>query len=176
VHHLIVTVPCTVGPGCEFGATAGNTGRVDTQGVEIVPALYPGHGLRLSGNVTILDETHVSPSHNIRPVGVPKYSAAALAEYSHPMVLRPGDNVTIALIYTFVGDRDDITPTGTIDNHDAYHRFDLSFFYSTGMRTSEMKDLEVVAKIQNMLDRRYSEAFGFPAPPVNFVAGVKVDF
>ncbi|MBV8774872.1 MAG: TonB-dependent receptor, partial [Deltaproteobacteria bacterium] len=30
VHHLIVTVPCQVGPGCEFGATAGNTGRVDT--------------------------------------------------------------------------------------------------------------------------------------------------
>jgi hypothetical protein len=36
--------------------------------------------------------------------------------------------------------------------------------------------VEGVAKIQNLLDRHYSEAFGFPAPPVNFVAGVKVDF
>jgi vitamin B12 transporter len=176
VHHLIVSVPCTVGPGCQFGATAGNTGRVDTQGVEIVPALYPGHGVRFSGNVTILDETHVSPAPDIRPVRVPKYSAAALAEYSHAMVLWPRDNVTIALIYTFVGDRDDITPTGTITNHDAYHRFDLSFTYSTGIKASEMRDLELVAKIQNMLDRHYSEAFGFPSPPVNFVAGVKLDF
>jgi hypothetical protein len=30
--------------------------------------------------------------------------------------------------------------------------------------------------VQNMLDRHYAEVFGFPAPPVNFVAGVKVDF
>jgi hypothetical protein len=27
-----------------------------------------------------------------------------------------------------------------------------------------------------MLDRHYAEAFGFPAPTVNFVAGLKVDF
>jgi hypothetical protein len=33
-----------------------------------------------------------------------------------------------------------------------------------------------VSKIQNLLDRHYSEAFGFPAPPVNFVAGVKLEF
>jgi hypothetical protein len=27
-----------------------------------------------------------------------------------------------------------------------------------------------------MLDRHYAEVFGFPSPPVNFVAGVKMDF
>jgi hypothetical protein len=31
-------------------------------------------------------------------------------------------------------------------------------------------------RVQNMLDRHYAEVFGFPAPQVNFVAGVKVDF
>ena len=176
VHHLIVTVPCTVGPGCEFGATAGNTGRVDTQGVEIVPIFNPGHGLRLSGSVTILDETHVSPASNIRPLRVPKYSASALAEYNHRALLTSNDRLTLALIYVFVGDRDDITPTGTIDNHDAYHRFDLAFSYSPGLTWHDLRNIEVVAKIQNLLDRRYSEAFGFPAPPVNFVAGIKCEF
>jgi vitamin B12 transporter len=175
VHHLIVTVPCAVGPGCEFGATVGNTGRVDTQGVEIVPALYPGHGLRFSGNVTILDQTHVSPSPNIRPLRVPKYSASALAEYNHRALLGAADDLTLALIYVFVGDRDDITPTATIANHDAYHRIDLAFTYSPGMKWRDAAGLEVTAKIQNLLDRHYSEAFGFPAPPVNFVAGVKLD-
>jgi hypothetical protein len=34
----------------------------------------------------------------------------------------------------------------------------------------------MVAKVSNLLDRHYSEAFGFPAPPVNFMAGVKLDF
>ncbi len=176
VHHLIVAVPCSFGPGCEFGSTAGNAGRVDTQGVEIVPALYPGHGLRFSGNVTILDETHVSPAPDIRPVRVPKYSASALAEYNHPELMHRRDDFTAALIYTFVGDRDDITDVGTIVNHVAYHRFDLALTYSPGITWRNLRNLEVVAKIQNLLDRHYSEAFGFPAPPVNFVAGVKLEF
>jgi len=176
VHHLIVTVPCTVGPGCQFGATAGNTGRVDTQGVEIVPEFEPGYGLRFSGSVTILDETHVSPAPDIRPTRVPKYSASGLAEYSQRSILRSGDHLTFALIYVFVGDRDDITPAGTIANHDAYHRFDLAFSYSPGLKWRELRNIEMVAKIQNVLDRHYSEAFGFPAPPVNFVAGLKLEF
>ena len=33
------------GPGCPFGATAGNAGRVDTQGVEFVPMWRPLEGL-----------------------------------------------------------------------------------------------------------------------------------
>ena len=176
VHNLIVTVPCRVGPGCPFGATAGNAGRVDTQGVEIVPAIYPGNGSRLGGNVTILDETHVSSAPDIRPLRVPKYSASALAEFRHHSLLRSRDEFTLALIYTFVGDRDDITTTSTIANHDAYHRFDLALTYSTGIRWREINDMALVAKVQNVLDRHYSEAFGFPAPPVNFVAGVKIDF
>jgi vitamin B12 transporter len=176
VHHLIVNVPCAVGPGCEFGSTVANTGRVDTQGVEIVPAFYPGYGLRFSGSVTILDETHVSPTPDIRPVRVPKYSASAVAEYHHHAILRSYDDVTLALIYVFVGDRDDITPTGTIANHEAYHRFDLAFTYSPGIGLRDVRDLQLVAKVQNMLDRHYSEAFGFPAPQVNFVAGVKLIF
>lgn len=176
VHHLIVTVPCTVGPGCEFGATAANTGRVDTQGVEIVPVFTPGYGFRLSGSVTILDETHVSPSPNIRPLRVPKYSASGLAEYNRRELLMLGDHLTFALIYVFIGDRDDLTPTGSIENHDAYHRFDVAFSYSPGITWRDVRNIEVVAKVQNMLDRHYSEAFGFPAPPVNFVAGVKLEF
>jgi len=176
VHHLIVIIPCAVGPGCEFGSTVGNTGRVDTQGTEIVPAFYPGYGLRFSGSVTILDETHVSPSPDIRPTRVPKYSASALTEYNRHALLRSQDDLTLALIYLFVGDRDDITSTGTIANHEAYHRFDLAFTYSPGMQWHELHDLQVVAKIQNMLDRHYSEAFGFPAPQVNFVAGLKLQF
>jgi hypothetical protein len=39
-----------------------------------------------------------------------------------------------------------------------------------------VRDEEILARIQNVLDRHYSEAFGFPAPPINFLAGVKLDF
>jgi outer membrane receptor protein involved in Fe transport len=173
VHHLIVTVPA---PGTIFGATAGNAGRADTQGVEIVPVLRPAPGLQLGGSVTILDQTHVSPTPNQRPTQVPKYSATALMEYTQRDLFRPEDRITTALAYTFVGDRDDITTAGTIANHDAYHRFDLAVSYSPGISWRWIRDEQIIVRIQNLLDRRYSEAFGFPAPPVNFLAGVKFDF
>lgn len=175
VHSLIVTVPCAVNPQtCPFGALPGNAGRVDTQGVEAGPMLYPLSGLRMGGSVTILDETHSAGSP--QPLRVAKYSAAAIAEYTRSDLLRSEDKLTAGLSYMFMGDRDDITPVGTIANHDAYHRLDLALAYSPGFRWSIIRDALVVGKVYNVLDRHYSEAFGFPAPPVNFLAGVKLDF
>src|SRR5271154_2438683 len=50
IHNLVVAVPCTFGPGCPDGSLAGNVGRTDVQGVEVVPAVYPIKGLSLSGS------------------------------------------------------------------------------------------------------------------------------
>jgi outer membrane receptor protein involved in Fe transport len=180
VRNQIVTVPCKFdAKTCLFGAHPGNAERVDTQGVEIVPSIQPIRGLTLGGSVTILDETHAVARNVIprpQPLRVPKYSAQALIEYTHRELLRSEDRLTTALAYTFVGDRDDITTTSTIANHDAYHRFDLAVAYSPGIRWRAVRNEEVFTRIQNLFDRHYSEAFGFRAPPVNFVAGVKVEF
>jgi len=35
---------------------------------------------------------------------------------------------------------------------------------------------EAFVRIQNLFDRNYSQAFGFPAPPINFEAGIKLGF
>ena len=45
-----------------------------------------------------------------------------------------------------------------------------------GIRWRRIRGEELYVRVQNMLDRHYAEVFGFPSPPVNFVAGVKVDF
>ncbi|MGH7934738.1 MAG: TonB-dependent receptor plug domain-containing protein [Candidatus Binataceae bacterium] len=177
VHSLIVTVPCAFNPAsCPFGSTAGNAGRVDTQGVEVVPSFNPVSGLTMSGSLTILDQTHRSVTPEARPTRVPKYSAAALVDYKHPDLLRDADQIDTAIAYTFVGDRDDVTSTGTIANHDAYHRVDLTMTYSPGLRWGRISNEQVFARVQNLFDRHYSEAFGFPAPPINVLAGVKLDF
>ena len=48
VHSLIVAVPCSFNPtACPFGSLAGNTGRVDTQGIELIPSVHPVRGLTL---------------------------------------------------------------------------------------------------------------------------------
>ncbi len=175
VHNLIVSVPCPFSPSCPYGSMAGNAGRVDVQGVEIVPSIGPFYGVTLSGNFTTIDETHVSSSPDIRPLRVPKHSAFGLLQYVGSGLLRPDDKTTVSLAYYFVGARDDITPIGTIASHDAYHVFDLTAIYDLRQPWRMVADEQGFVRVQNLFDRNYSEAFGFPSPPINFVAGIKVD-
>ena len=174
IHNLVVTVPC---PTCLFGSQAGNAGRVDTQGVEIVPSITPIKGLTLSGYVTILDETHAnSGGSTARPLRVPKYTASSLVQYVHSGNFLPDDRITASVNYTFVGDRDDITVGSTISNHKAYNLVNAVVSYATGKRMNFVRNQEIFARVSNLMDRQYSEAFGFAAPAINFVAGVKLDF
>ncbi|MGD0290872.1 MAG: TonB-dependent receptor [Candidatus Binataceae bacterium] len=177
VHDLIVAVPCTFNAdSCPDGALAGNAGRVDTQGIEVIPSVHPIRGLTLSGSFTYLDETHVSVTPTTRPTRVPKYSAAALVEYTRAEIFRGSDRFTTTLAYTFVGDRDDITTAGGITSHDAYNLFNFSATYSPGIRWRVVRDEAMIARVQNLYDRNYSESFGFRSPPVNFMAGLKLYF
>ncbi|HEY2106809.1 MAG TPA: TonB-dependent receptor [Candidatus Binataceae bacterium] len=176
IHNLIVPVPCTIWPTCPFGSQAGNAGRVDTQGVEFIPALSPWHGISLSGNFTYLDETHHSENSAPVPTRVPKYSASATLHYTHSELLRAADAVSADLVYVFVGDRDDLSPTGAILDNSAYHRFDLTVNYSPGWRWQRIVKEQIYVRVQNLLDRRYQQVLGFKSPPVNFVAGVTLGF
>jgi vitamin B12 transporter len=174
VKNLIVAVPC---PTCLFGSQAGNAGRVDTQGVEIVPSVTIVKGLTFGGNVTVLDETHKdAPGSTARPLRVAKHTASALLQYQRSGVFREHDRITANVNYIFVGDRDDITLTSGIANHSAYNRVDVVVSYALGIPLHFVRNEEAFARVSNTLDRHYSEAFGFKAPPVNFLAGVKLDF
>ncbi len=182
IHNLIEPIPCTTYPGCE---TVANAGRVEAQGVELAPNLRITREFTLSGSFTVIDETHKPPPPppsplmplDVRPVRVPKHSASGLAQYVRDAVFTPNDTVTASLAYTFVGDRDDIVPTtGTIRSHVGYHRFDAVVSYALGRRWGRIRGEEVFTRIQNLFDRNYSEAFGFKAPPINALAGVKVAF
>lgn len=176
IHHLIVPVPCAVSPTCPFGSEAGNTGRVDTQGVEFIPALSPWHGLALSGNFTYLDETHRSGISGAVPTRVPKYSASATLHYAHSELLRAADTLSADLVYVFEGDRDDVSPMGTILDNAAFHRFDLTVNYSPGWQWRRIRGEQIYVRVQNLFDRRYQEVLGFKSPPINFVAGVTMGF
>ena len=177
VHDLIVTVPCKYGPPCLFDSEAGNAARVDVQGVEIVPHLAIVKGLTLSGNVTVLDETHADVAGSTaRPLRVAKHTASALLEYARSANFLPHDRVTASVNYIFVGDRDDLTTEGTVGNHAAYNLVNAVVSYAMGIPLRHVHSEEVFARVSNLMDRHYSEAFGFPAPTINVLAGVKLDF
>jgi vitamin B12 transporter len=178
IHDLVVDVPCTPTPGsCEFGIEPQNLGRADMQGVEVVPAFYPFKGFSLSGNFTALDSTHRPLISGLQQVRVPKHSASAVAQYKVSNLFLHSDQFVAALFYQFVGDRQDIdTQEPFLDhNHSNYQLFNLTMSYKLGRGyVSYMREEEAFARIQNLFDRNYSQAFGFPSPPINFEAGVKV--
>ena len=174
VKNLIVTVPC---PTCIFGSEAGNAARVDVQGVEIVPSLTLIKGLTLSGNVTVLDETHADAAGSTaEPLRVAKHTASALLQYVRSANFLPHDRITASVNYIFVGDRDDITIESTIANHAAYNLVNAVVSYAMGIPLNHVHNEEVFARVSNLMDRDYSEAFGFKAPTINVLAGVKLDF
>ena len=178
IHDLVVDVPCTPTPGsCEFGIEPQNVGRVDMQGVEVVPSFYPFKGLSLSGNFTALDSTHRPLVSGLQQVRVPKHSASAVAQYKVSNLFLHGDQFVSALFYQFVGDRQDVdTQVPFADhNHSNYQLFNLTLSYKLGRGYLPwMREEETFVRIENLFDRNYSQAFGFPAPPINFEAGVKV--
>jgi outer membrane cobalamin receptor len=75
-----------------------------------------------------------------------------------------------------VGDRDDITITSAVANHPAYSLVNAVVSYSIGVPLNHVRNEEVFARVSNLMDRQYSEAFGFKAPTINVLAGVKLDF
>jgi vitamin B12 transporter len=180
VKNLIVTVPCKSSPAsCVFGSEAGNAARVDVQGVEIVPSFTIARGLTLSGNVTVLDETHADAAGSTaRPLRVAKHTASALLQYMRSANFLPNDRITASVNYIFVGDRDDITVSGVppIANHAAYNLVNAVASYAMGIPLNHVHNEEVFARVSNLMDRHYSESFGFPAPTINVLAGVKLDF
>jgi len=159
---------------------------VDVQGVEIVPSLTIAKGLTLSGNVTVLDETHADAPLPFaaafltppRPLRVAKHTASALLEYVRSANFLPHDKFMANVNYIFIGDRDDITVTGVppIANHSAYSLVNAVVSYTIGIPLKHVSNEEVFARVNNLMDRNYSEAFGFKAPTINVLAGVKLDF
>ncbi len=176
VHSLVVPVPCTLSPSCLYGSLAGNAGRVDVQGIELEPSVRVWQELSLGGNFTMLDGTHRSSSPSIRPLRVPKHSASAVAQYEHAGIFSHSDKIRTNLVYTFVGDRDDVDQMAAIRNHAGYHVFDAVVSYTPGIQWRSVGNEEIYVRVQNLFDRNYSQNLGFKSPPINFVGGIKLDF
>jgi vitamin B12 transporter len=180
IHNLPSDGPCKINPvTCDSGEQPIDIGRADMQGVEVEPAIYPIKGLSLSGNFTALDSTHAPLVSGLEPVRVPKHSASAVAQYKMQNIFARGDQFISALSYNFVGDREDIQTQGAmgLENHGSYQLFNLTLSYQLGEGfVPYLNHEEAFVRIQNLFDRHYSQAFGFPAPPVNYEAGIKLGF
>lgn len=162
-HNLIGTVVVPKSPAYPFGAKEGNAARARTQGLEIGYNQPFGRGL-----TAVVNHAFITTSST-----------------SGPLLRRPRFVSTADLLYrrskldcdfglVAQGRRNDndfaAPPFGSgrgAGVYRGYTRFDLTVAYDL------RPGLQIYTRAQNLLNRRYEEVAGFPAPRLNFVVGLQ---
>jgi vitamin B12 transporter len=151
-----------------------NVGQVDATGVEAAIAVDPGHGFTLGGSYTYLG---LQSAGGAGPVlRRPNNAMAAFAMWQAAALASHDDAFRARVDVFFVGDRPDANPeTGSIGTNPQYTRVDLALNYRLPWRPYDVV-LSAFANVSNLLDRSYEEVLGFPARPINALAGLRATF
>jgi outer membrane receptor protein involved in Fe transport len=163
--------------------TTANLGNARAQGVELSLRVQPAPSLRFEAGYTFMPTTILALDG----------SNAVLApfEVGQPLIRRPRNSgyytaswshrrVTLSNSGYWRGQVLDLEPNdGTyacelglpcLFKNKGYVRLDGGFSYRA------YGGLELYGQIYNLLDRHYEEVLGFPALPLNFMAGIRFNF
>ena len=155
-------------PGDPFGCfRAENVGRARFDGVELTLGIKLFEGLTLNANYTYLDWDTADGTLPRRPHN----SGNVILNYLQ-------DALNVNLIVNIVGRRDDFraaSPFGDTITA-GYGTVDLASSYKLPWRMPLVKELSLIGKIQNLFNKKYDQADGFRAPPLNFLLGFRANF
>jgi vitamin B12 transporter len=193
---LQLGLPAASDPAVQFGAAV-NSQAFRAQGAEVATEYQIGSHLFARGGYTYLDaKVQQSFSSESLPSYNPNFPTIAIGAFSPLIGARPFRRAPhsgyFGLTYnrskwygsftgTLVGRRDDsdfltdseFGNTLLLPNRNllgAYQRLELGGGYQF------TRSLTAYTDIQNLLSEHYSEAFGYPALPFTFRAGVKISF
>ena len=157
-----------------FKFEARNVGRVKVDGVETEVAVDVGHGLRVGGNYTYLaPQSHGGEATVLRR---PFNRMASFVDLRRPAVFGSDDALQLRTSVFFVGDRSDADPVNPANtNNPQYTQVELAGSYRLPWRIHDVA-LSTFVNVSNLFDRHYDEVLGFPARPINFIAGVRATF
>jgi vitamin B12 transporter len=187
-------VPPDVAAATAFGAYI-NSQSFDAHGVELSVDAAIRRVVRFGASYTYLD-AEVTQAFSASAVTNPAFPNVSIGQYS-PLVgerpfRRPANSGTLFVSYAngpaavaltayFAGKRDDSTflsdeffgnslllPNQNLDP--AYQKIDLSVSYRVH------RQAKVYTSIENLFDKEYEAAFGFPSLPFTIRAGVTVTF
>lgn len=159
--------------------TACNVGRADVSGVETALKVGPLSGLSLAGTYTYLGWDIASGQSLLRR---PHNRMATTINYERGRLLQAGDRLNANVTVVFVGERHDLDPFSVpfpfmeVNDQPEYTRVDLALRYDMPLPGYETHQIGGFARIQNLFDRQYDEVRGFPSPPINVLAGVRLTF
>src|SRR5215510_12522482 len=165
VKNLIDARPI---PGNPFGCLREeNVGSARFDGVELTIGIKIFEGLTLNANYTYLDWDTADGILRRRPHN----SGNVILNYLW-------DALNVNLIVNIVGRVDDFraaSPFGDTITA-GYGIVDLAASYKLPWRMPLVKELSLIGKIQNVFTKRYDQADGFRAPPLNFLLGFRANF
>ncbi|GBC76639.1 Vitamin B12 transporter BtuB [bacterium HR08] len=192
---LQLGVPVEVAQATPFGANV-NAQTFRARGAEVELTADVGHGLMARGTYTYLDARILRSfsSDALRPTFNPAFPGIPIGAFAPLVGARPFQRAphtgslllawsrsrwSLVLIGSFVGRRDTSTflsdpffgPSMLLPNRNlnpGYQKLDLSAHYRVHERVT------LVTVVENVLNRRYTEVFGYPAPKLNFRAGARV--
>jgi vitamin B12 transporter len=191
-------VPAAIANAAAFGATV-NSQAYRAMGAEAEIESQIGRGIFVRSGYTYLDATiqrsfssdAIGPSFNPNfptiPIGIfsPLIGARPFRIAPHTGYFQVGyrrNRFAADLRGTLVGRRDDsdyleydanygstlLLPNRNLDG--AYQRIDLAASYQAS------RHVTVETSFQNLLSEHYSEAFGYPALPMTFRSGIRLNF
>jgi vitamin B12 transporter len=158
---------------------AENLRSASAEGVEVAARMRPGFGLTVSGTYTFL-ETKVLDDGGVESVAVqegkplirrPKHSGSLIIDH---VWNRLHSNLTA----TFVGDRPDaffdpVTFQSQRVTAKGYATVDVTASYRLLKDRYHLRELTAFGKILNLFDEKYEQIFGFSAPGITFLLGLK---
>jgi vitamin B12 transporter len=143
-----------------------NIGNVRVNGVELFSDLRLIRGLSTRTTYTFL-ESETSTESLLRR---PRHRGNVQLNFQQ-------DSFHFNLNTSVVGKRDDIgVRTGATVKEAGHVKLDLASSYVLPWQLPGAKDLSLFGKIENLLDKRYEEADGFRARPLNFLIGIRAVF
>jgi vitamin B12 transporter len=176
VHNLIEEIADELPPvaGVRENEGTRNVSSTRMHGVELIARLQPTRWLTVASNYTYLN--FVTATGTL--VNRPRHRGSLTATGRWGDLFTAGDQaVATALVYV-VGRRDSPNPFDANDPFSpapiaGYGRVDVALSYHFG---GHFAPLAVTATARNLFNRDYAESLGFPAPPANFLAGLRYGF
>ena len=151
-----------------------NLGRVDATGVETGVNVDLGAGFRVGGSYTYLGLQSAGGANQL--VRRPNNQMSSFVSYRTPRLFSGSDAFQARVDVFFVGDRPDFDPqTGDIVTNPQYTRVDLATAYVLPWQL-QAGTISLFGQVSNLFDRHYQEVLGFPALPINALAGLRVAF
>jgi vitamin B12 transporter len=156
-----------------------NIQAAESQGIELTALCKPGYGFTVGGNYTYLD-TEVTDDGGVGGPG-------SFFEEGKDLLRRPNHTVSAYINWAregfqirvdglYVGERDDLDYRDPFAPNrvtlDEYFIVDLATSYTFNLNHRYVKDFKIFAKIQNIFDEHYEEAFGFSPPDPSFRVGL----